>query len=145
MANALRATRNLAFLSLVVVVLLFNERASMSLAAAPPPPPGPAKQAPCATAPDATFSMLVPLAHARYFGGGDLMLNNRGIVAHSVVTTWYVEGRGPIVGPTISLPASQANFYPIADFLPAGVRLDDVNALDLTYEGKQREVWAQAV
>jgi len=38
-----------------------------------------ARQAPCATAPDQRRSIFVPLAHLRFFGAADLMLNNRGV------------------------------------------------------------------
>ena len=88
--------------------------------------------------------MFVPLAHARYFGGADLMLNNRGVVPHEVTPTWYIEGRGAVVGATFTLPAHQANFHSMEEFLPRGVRLADVGGLELSYMGHSREVWAQA-
>lgn len=103
------------------------------------------KQAPCASAPDKERSMFVPLGHLRYFGGADLMLNNRGTEVSDVLPTWYVEGRDPIDGPTIHLPASRADFYNIEQFLPSGVRLNQITGLQLSYSGKVREVWAQAI
>jgi hypothetical protein len=110
-----------------------------------PPLPRGEKHTPCATAPFQALSMFVPLAHARFFGAADLMLNNRGVVVHDVVPTWYVEGRGPVVGDTIQLPAGRADFYDIQSVLPRGVSLSAVTGLELAYTGHFREVWAQAV
>ena len=51
---------------------------------------------PCATSPDSVQTMFVPLGHARYFGEGQVMLNNRGVVSTTVQPTWYLEGRTAI-------------------------------------------------
>ncbi len=99
----------------------------------------------CAEAPDQSYSMFVPLAHARYFGDVDLMLNNRGIVDHQVVPTWYVDGRGAVVGASFTLTEGQMHFASITELLPTGVRLNQVTGLELSYLGKEREVWSQAL
>lgn len=99
----------------------------------------------CADNPPTNQSMFVPLAHARFFGGVDLMLNNRGPIEHAVVPTWYIEGQGAIVGESFTLPPAQMHFHFIQEFLPRGVPLSRVQGLELAYTGHSREVWAQAL
>ena len=142
--SRIRLFRLLAVLFCGVVIFLGRGSTSVSSQARHAAPPRPIKHTPCATAPAKLFSMFVPLAHARYFGGADLMLNNRGVVPHEVTPTWYIEGRGAVVGATFTLPAHQANFHSMEEFLPRGVRLADVGGLELSYMGHSREVWAQA-
>ena len=116
-----------------------------STAVAPTSRASQVKRASCADGPSYSYSMFVPLAHARFFGTVDFTLNNRGIVGHEVTPTWYVEGRGSIVGHSIVLPPSQVSFHSIDELLPSDVSLSDVQGLELSYDGKLREVWAQAV
>src|SRR5262249_27744522 len=76
----------------------------------------------CALAPDRTTSMFVPLGALPLFGSADIMLNNRGVAVRTIAPTWYVHGRGAVVGRAIELPPHQAGFFTLTDFLPDGVR-----------------------
>ena len=97
-----RSTKYLMALALVLASTIVV--ASVSFNQKPTPT---AKKPPCAEAPDELFTMFVPLGHARYFGDGQLMLNNRGIVATSVTPRWYVQGRTAVAGVAITLPPSR--------------------------------------
>lgn len=135
-----RSTKYLMALALVLASTIVV--ASVSFNQKPTPT---AKKPPCAEAPDELFTMFVPLGHARYFGDGQLMLNNRGIVATSVTPRWYVQGRTAVAGVAITLPPSRMDFYSLQDFLPPGVSLEHVTGLELSYVAKAREIWAQVI
>ena len=102
-------------------------------------PPGRVK---CADVPASTFSMFVPLAHVRYFGAADIVLNSRSVESKTAVPTWYLEGRRVVVGdPIVMTPGVE--FVPLQTLLPAGVTLSEVTGLSLSYTGHSRELWAQ--
>jgi hypothetical protein len=102
-----------------------------------------APAATCSSLPETEFSMFVPLAHARYFGGAEVVLNNNGLSPREITSTWYVGGRKPIVGRPITVPPGQAQFVDLTRLLPHGVSLREVEGLQLTYTGKLLEVGAQ--
>jgi hypothetical protein len=101
--------------------------------------------APCAAKPDTLQQMFVPLAHLRYFAGGEIVLNSNSIDPVVVRPTWFVHGGAPVRGPDIAMAPLAADMKQLAELVPDGVALSQIDGLVIEYDGKMLELGAQAL
>lgn len=79
--------------------------------------------------------LFLPLALARDFGGAEITANNNGPEAQSVAVSFIADGER-VDAPAWEVAGQTSVTRPLADLMPAGVRLANVDGLVLRFEGR---------
>jgi hypothetical protein len=89
--------------------------------------------------------MFVPLAHLRRFDFGEIVLNNNGVDPIAIAPVWFIEGKAPVEGRTLTLPPETMQYVNLNDLLRFPVPTERIGGLAIEFEGKLMELGGQVV